>query len=623
MKTPVSLLLALLILCGSVTGCRRGKPIEADPNAQKPAAAQPAETEAPETDAPDEIPAEADGALLPQFSIPGGFYASSKKLKITVPAGAPRGSRITYTTDCSEPEKSSKIFLDEIEVAKSSSAATVIRASLFDADGNRIGPIVTETYLRADDGRFTTPVISLVTEKKNLRGSTGILDHPRESGRAWERPCHVEIFLPTGERVVSQDAGIRVFGGSSRVLEQKSFRLIARREGFYDIEKFDGKGSFAYPFFAGRTVMAGPDAGEELVKYDRLILRNGGNDSMQATAADPRDMTLTRDAAANAFFAAHSDKIAVQTSRFVTVYLNGEYDGILDMKEDINGDYLEAVYGLDEEKITVIKSELDTTRHCAKHADGGSCRFDDVWFYYEVDEGPEEELDAYEAMCQSALSALGGDKAALDAAYEALSRELDTENFLEYAALCLYVCNTDWPHNNIRVWRYTGEPEDGNPYADGRWRFATRDLDFSFGRYECLVLPEIYTQADTDNLSFTLGNYKNGAYAYDGNYPDSLHLQGLLALCLHNDGFRARFLAYAESLCTDESVAGLKAIMEDYAAQIEAEIPQHIKQWKGTIDAGLTADRWRENTDAMLRWAEERPAYFRQYLGIVEAWFGE
>ena len=40
-------------------------------------------------------------------------------------------------------------------------------------------------------------------------------------------------------------------------------------------------------------------------------------------------------------------------------------------------------------------------------------------------------------------------------------------------------------------------------------------------------------------------------------------------------------------------------------------------------DAGLTADRWRENADAMLRWAEERPAYFRQYLGIVEAWFGE
>ena len=618
MKKRICLFLALAAVLGSFAGCRRG--IRVDPAAPKPALPASAETEAPETE---EVPAPPeDGELLPQFSIEGGFYSSSKKLKISVPDGAPRGSRITYTTDGSEPEKSSKIFLDAIEVARSANAATVVRASVFDPDGNRLGPIVTETYLRADEGRFTTPVISLVTEKKNLRGSSGILDHPRESGKAWERPCHVEIFLPTGERVISQDAGIRVFGGSSRVLEQKSFRLVARRDGYYDAEKYDGKGSFAYPFFAGRTVMAGPDAGEEAVRYDRLILRNGGNDSMQATAADPRDMTLTRDAAANAFFAAHTDRVAVQTSRFVTVYLNGEYYGILDMKEDVNDDYLRNIYGLDKEKITVIKSELDTTRHCAKHADGGSCRFDDVWFYYAVDEGPESELDEYEAMCQAALSALGGDRDALDAAYEALSRQLDTDSFLEYAALCLYVCNTDWPHNNIRVWRYTGEPEEGNPYTDGRWRYATRDLDFSFGRYECLVLPEIYTQADTDNISFTLGNYKNGAYAYDGNYPDSLHLQGLLALCLCNDGFRARFLAYAESLCTDESEAGLKAIMEDCAAQIEAEIPRHIGQWKGTIDAGLTADRWRENTDAMLRWAEERPAYFRQYLGIVEAWFG-
>ena len=51
-------------------------------------------------------------------------------------------------------------------------------------------------------------------------------------------------------------------------------------------------------------------------------------------------------------------------------------------------------------------------------------------------------------------------------------------------------------------------------------------------------------------MAFTLGNYKNGAYKYDGNYPDSLYLQGLLALCLKNEDFRARFLAFCDSLCT-------------------------------------------------------------------------
>ncbi len=619
MKKALLTILALLTLF--TAGCRRGKPIHVEQGAAPlPAPSSEAQNEPAaeeETEAPEE--AEGTGPFLPVFSAEGGFYDKTQKVKLSLPAGAPKGSFVTYTIDCSEPTKSSKVLLGEIEAGKN--GCTVIRAAAFDREGNRIGPIVTQTYIRAEADRFSTLVVSLVTERKNLYGSSGIIDHPTSSGKAWERPCHVEIFTETGERIISQDAGIRIFGGSSRALPQKSFRLVARRDGYYDAEKYDGKGSFAYPFFAGRTVMAGPDAGEEAVRYDRLILRNGGNDSIQATAADPTAMTLTRDAAANAFFAAHTDKTALQSSRFVAVYLNGEYYGILDMKEDINDDYLRNVYGLDKEQVCVIKSELDTTRHCGKHDNGGMCRFDDVWFYYAVDEGEDSELAEYEAMCSQAIGALGGSPEELEEAYQTLSAQLDTDSFLEYTALCLYVCNTDWPHNNLRVWRYTGEPVDGNPYTDGRWRFTARDLDFSFGRYECLVLPEIYTQADTDNISFTLGNYADGAYSYAGNYPDSLYLQGLLALCLHNDGFRERFLAYCGTLCSEESAEGLKAIMDGYAAQIEGEIPYHIERWKNTIDGRYTADVWRENTEKMKQWAQERGAYFRKYLGFITEHF--
>ena len=619
------LVLAVLLLSG---GCGRGKALHVTPSDMPQIPAQTAEAEAdeaaePETEAAVEGDAEADPTgYTPVFSVPGGIYAKTQKVKITVPAGAPKGSYVTFTTDSSEPTRSSKVFLGELDAGKN--GCTVVRASTFDKEGNRISPIATETYIKAEEGRFSSLLVfSLVTEKKNLYGAQGIIDHPRGTGKEWERPCHVEIFSGDGEKLVSQDAGIRIFGGSSRALPQKSFRLIARRDGTFDAEKYVGKGSFEFPFFPDRTVIAGEGAGETAGKYDRLVLRNGGNDSIQATAADPTAMTLTRDAVSNAFFAAHTDKVAFQTSRFAAVYLNGDYYGILDMKEDIGDDYLRNIYGLEKEHITVIKSELDTTRHCAKHSDGGACRFDDVWFFYEVDEGEDSELDEYEAMCRDALDALGGTKEELDAAYGRLAEKLDADSFLEYAALCLYVCNTDWPHNNLRVWRYTGERIEGNEWSDGRWRFSTRDLDFAFGRYECLVLPEIYTKADTDNISFTLGNYRNGAYEYDGNYPDSLHVQGLLALCLHNDGFRERFLAYCETLCADESAAELKGIMDAYAAQIENEIPFHIQKWKTTIDGRYTPEVWKQNAEDMKRWAEERPAYFREYLGFITENFGE
>lgn len=555
------------------------------------------------------------GYISPVFSVEGGFIAEPSELTISLPANAPKGSFITFTTDGSEPGIKSKRYSSPIRIGAAD--ATIVRAVCFDGEGKQISHIETSSYIKAAPDRFNTLVVSLVTDDKNLYGGTGIIDHPRNSGKDWERPCHVEIFEQNGTRVISQDAGIRIFGGSSRVLPQKSFRLIARKDGYYDELKYNGKGSFEYPFFEGRTILAGENAGQPVLKYDRLVLRNGGNDSIQATAADPTAMTLTRDAVANAFIAANSDKVAYQSSRFAAVYLNGEYYGILDLKEDINDNYMRNLYGVEEDNVTVIKSELDTSRHCEIHDNGGSCRFDDVWFFYEVDDGDESELTEYENTCREAIAALGGSEEELAAAYDKLGEKVDLDSFLEYTALCLYMCNTDWPHNNLRVWRYTGPAVEGNPYTDGKWRYTARDLDFCFGRYECLVLPEIYTMADMDNISFTLGNYKHGGYEYDGNYPDSLYLQGMLALCLHNDGFRERFISYCEKLCSDEAKESLKAIMDGYAAQIENEIPYHIDCWDGTISGDYTADIWKKNTEDMKEWADERPDYFRQYLGFI------
>ena len=574
------------------------------------------ETEtAAETDTGTDAPEKEDTRLSVVFSVKGGVYDSARSLALSLPENAPDGAYITYTEDCSEPTKKTNKYEKEIEILKGDTS--VIRAACFDKDGNHLGFIKTATYIKADKNRFNTYVVSLVTEAKNLYGKKGIIDHPTNSGKDWERPCHVEIMTADGERIISQDAGLRIFGGSSRGLPQKSFRVIARRDGYYDEMKYNGNGSFDYPLFENRKDING----ELLQRYDRFILRNGGNDSLQAAAADPDMMTLTRDAASNAFFAEYAPDTAYQSSRFAVVYLNGEYYGILDMKEDINDDYMQNVYGLDKTKVTVIKSELDTTRHCDQHENGGECRFDDVWFYYEVDEGPESELDEYLKMCKEARAALGGDKKTLDEAYEKLSRQLDTDDFMKYCATMLYICNTDWPHNNIRLWRYTGEHIEGNKYSDGKWRFAVRDTDFSFGRYQCLVLPEIYTQADTDNIKFTLGNFYNGAYEMKENYPDSLYVQSLLALCLHNDSFRATFIEYCKTLCSDKAVSALKGIMQNYADQIKGELPYHLERWAGTYDGGYTAKVWQKNIKNMQKWASKRPQYFLSYTEQINEYF--
>ena len=235
--------------------------------------ADPAATES--QTAPETVPEETDTRLSVGFSVKGGVYDGAQTLELSLPENVPDGAYITYTDDCSEPDGKSKKYVSPLTVCDGKNS--VIRAACFSREGEYLGYIRTATYVNAKADRFSTYIVSIVTEKTNLYGKTGIIDNPRATGKEWERPCHVEIMTANGVRVVSQDAGLRIFGGSSRGLPQKSSRLIARKDGYFDEMKYNGKGSFEYPFFDGRKIVAGADAGKPLGKYDRLVLRNFHN----------------------------------------------------------------------------------------------------------------------------------------------------------------------------------------------------------------------------------------------------------------------------------------------------------------------------------------------------------
>lgn len=544
------------------------------------------------------------------FSLKGGMYDSEQKLVLSLPENAPNGSYITYTLNGDEPDANTQKYSKEITVCTAGSAACV-RAACFSEKGEQLGRIKTNTYIRADKNRFSTVVVSLVTDEKNLYGTDGIMSNPLCSGKAWERPCHVEMFTSSGEEMISQDAGIRLFGGSSRTLAQKSFKLVARRDGYYDELKYNGNGSFDYPLFENRYVMAGENKGKLLERYDRLILRNGGNDSMQHRSEDGTSMTLLRDGVANNYALKYAEAVPAQASRFVTVYLNGEYYGILDMKEDINDDYFSNVYGIEnKDNVAVIKSELDTSRKCIRHSNSSSCRYCGVWFYYELDCGGETELDEFEAFCKKILAANDENYNEL---YRELTQKFDIDNLIQYTALNLYICNTDWAHNNLRIWRYTGQTDGSNPYKDGRWRFTTRDMDFSFGRYESRALPELYTQADTDTFAFVLGEY-NGDYGYDGAYGDPLYLKGILNFCLKNSDFKSKFEAYAKTLVSSQNVNDLTEMTKTARNGISSEIPYHITRWADTVSWNMSKRTWESSCRNQLDWINERSEKFSAYL---------
>lgn len=157
--------------------------------------------------------------------------------------------------------------------------------------------------------------------------------------------------------------------------------------------------------------------------------------------------------------------------------------------------------------------------------------------------------------------------------------------------------------------------------TDGKWRFALRDMDFCFGRYECLELPELYTLSDTDTFVRTLGNYHTDVNK-EGLYPDSLYLQGLLHFCLYNDEFREEFELYCRKLCKPENTELICNVISDCADTVRGEIPAHISRWAGSIDRGYNVVNWERQIEKMLLWARERPQYFIEDMERCLEYYG-
>lgn len=618
-KKALLVVLAVILAAAAIPGCGKTDAVTGDPD----------------------VDLEQIAKLKPVFTTEGCFFTDKLTVRILYPKNMKEeGYTIRVTYDGSEPNSKDRAYNgSEIVLPKREKSTkftgldgnvsvTVIRAAYFDSHGQLVGKISTETYIKLEkEDRFTgLPVISLTTDPENLTGEKGIFTNASMKGKEWERPCNVQYFDENGKLVLSQDGGIRLFGGSSRGLSQKSLKIYARKSSDFDTTRYDGAGKFKYALFgedrkkADGTVMDG---------YDSFILRNGGNDSL-LTPSDASRATFIRDGIANVIAGKAAPELMNMNYKPVVVFLNGEYYGLLNMREHENDNTIRNNYDIaDEDKanICVISSELDTSR---------GTRYDGSWFYYVLDDGPEEELEAFEMLLKDVRAGL--------ITYEELEKKVDIDGFMKYCAVNLFLCNNDWPHNNIKVWRYCGEGEGD---LDGRWRFVFKDMDLGTGRYimgmdtdsEGSTPIELYTRADAKTFRLMLCNYlefdREDGFPFVKylSYPDTLGLQGLLAFLLKNEGFRTRFAAYCRELATVIwPVDDLVKLITDSANAIKTEMRYYIqKQYFGSFKFSFTTDydTWYNaifnEDDSLITWAKERSGengYFLKEVNELLAMFG-
>lgn len=371
----------------------------------------------------------------PVFSVNGKVVTTNgtQTVELSLPEGAPEGAEIRYTIsddskkDCPEPTKSSTLYTDAISFSKT----TIIRAKVF-CDGYLSPRSVTQSYIYFPRN-LTLPVVSIATDKKYLHDSKiGILSSSKTTLNGtnqenykynWRRPINIEFFeAEDKESVINQLGEARVTGGASRDAALKSL-------GVYANKRF-GEKRLDYEFF--------PDQRPGITDFKSVMLRNAGNDFDYLYM---RDAVIQRIMSENVY-------IDWQAWRPAIVYQNGEYKGILNIRERSNEDNIYTNYnGLED--IDMIEN------------------------WWELKEGSDKSWKEFQAFYNEH-----------NHTWDEYNQYLDVQEFMNVMILNLFFNNLDFPGNNIVFWR---PQEEG-----GRWRVIVKDTDFGLGLYDRSVDYKIF-----------------------------------------------------------------------------------------------------------------------------------
>lgn len=249
----------------------------------------------------------------PMASMHGGFVVKGTKITIS----ADENAYITYTTDGSVPTASSKKYNSSITINKT----TVLRFAAF-SDDLLSSDVVTETYFVTDE--HTIPVVSLSGSPRKISDKdTGILYNSKSKD---EHACHVEYFDETGVKAVEFDAGVALFGYSSREYYQKGLRLRLR--------EVYGENEVNYPFFGDNSVDS----------FSSLLLRPGGEDQISSKIRDDLIPMIIR-----------GMDLDYQETQPAALYVNGKYWGLYFVRERLDANYIKYKYGYDKDSVDIIK----------------------------------------------------------------------------------------------------------------------------------------------------------------------------------------------------------------------------------------------------------------------------
>ena len=459
-----------------------------------------------------------------ELNLLGGFYKKTIKLDVK------SKDKVYYSLDGSVPKI---LFKETIHIDSTKLLRYAVRVE------DSLIEFSPELYLI--NAYHSLPVISIQTEANNLfHPDTGIFmmgpnakpGKPFRGANFWSNKevlAHLEYF-ENGKSQLKQNIGIRVFGGYSRSNDQKSITLVSRKKY--------GKKKMKHAFFKSR----------KFDSYKTLILRNSGNDFNKSMLRDAYYTTVCRNM-----------NIDVQASQPTVVYINGNYWGIMNLREKLNENYLKQHHGVNKDSLDLLKHRYDRQYGSSKD---------------------------YKALLKWLETADLSKKT--DSIY--FEKRVDVENFMTYNIAEVFCDNRD-AGGNIRYYR------DGK---SGKWRWILFDVDAGLN--------------NGVNKGYKSNTLKKMTTYSDEAWPNPAWSTLFIRKILENPSWKKKYVhMFHYHMNTTFKPQRTLAILDSMEANINHEMVYHKMRWGGSLLS------YKREINSIKTFMAERPDYCIAHLGKVLA----
>ena len=439
-----------------------------------------------------------DTLARPQISLASGIYNSAQSVQITTSIPNTIG-KLVYTTNGLDPTFNSPTYVGPININSNS----VLRAKVFPISNPALLPSEQAVATYLFNISHTTPILLVNTPNDNLFGSTGIFDNWWSD---WVKPAYA-VLLDTGQThpILHQSkTAIRMDGGAggSRSQPQHSFRLSFTDGAF-------GEKPIAFPLLPDRPNRA---------LYSDIYLRNGSNQYLNLPYKDACQVRMMSEGSANYY----------SSYRPVSVYINGSYFGLYELREKFNQEYFEQQDNATRDSIELLS--LSYWYNLVLRAVEGDV--DHFWTDYSNFNALNPSSPTY---------------------WQDADQYVDLKHYTDYIIAESWMGNVDWPGNNIKIYR--------SDASQKRWRFAVIDLELS-------MQPNGWTNCTDNHIAYMMGQSEDNPYI------------NIWKQSIENLTYRNYFInRFADQMNTSYRQEQLLATENAFYASMLPEMPQQFARW--------------------------------------------